>query len=161
MYFKVNIIMVIIMSGLSEFNLSLWSDLKTRLVILGKSIYKCTGDLNGSFGSLLFSFSQRTVHFEGEWVNWLLKHKELIQCDFFASKRIANKFAIRMLVTGDWVSLHLMSYQQLLQGSHRLEKYLNVEGFLEKSLEIKSALKSTGKSLKSLEKSLNSVFCRT
>ena len=50
----------------------------------------------------------------------------------------------------------------LLQGSHRLEKYLKLEGFLEKSLKIKSALKSTGKSLKSLEKSLNStIFCRT
>ena len=47
------------------------------------------------------------------------------------------------------------------QGSHRLEKYLNLEGFLEKSLKIISALKSTGKSLKSLEKSLNStIFCR-
>ena len=32
---------------------------------------------------------------------------------------------------------------------------MNSEGFLEKSLKIKSALKSTGKSLKSLEKSLN------
>ena len=41
------------------------------------------------------------------------------------------------------------------QGSHRLEKYLNLEGFLEKSLKMKSALKSTGKSLKSLEKSLS------
>ena len=48
------------------------------------------------------------------------------------------------------------------QGSHRLEKYLNLEGFLEKSLKIKSALKSTGKSLKSLKKTLNStIFCRT
>ena len=48
-----------------------------------------------------------------------------------------------------------------MQGSHRLEKYLNLEGFLEKSLKIKSALKSTGKSLKILEKSLNStMFCR-
>ena len=45
---------------------------------------------------------------------------------------------------------------------HRLEKYLNLEDFLEKSLEIKFALKSTGKSLKSIEKSLNStIFCRT
>ena len=44
------------------------------------------------------------------------------------------------------------------QGSHRLEKYLNSEGFLEKSLEIKSALKSTGKSPKSLVKSLNYTF---
>ena len=48
------------------------------------------------------------------------------------------------------------------QGSHRLEKYLNLEGYLEKSLKIKSALKITGKSLKSLEKFLNStIFCRT
>ena len=50
----------------------------------------------------------------------------------------------------------------IMQGLHRLEKYLNLEGFLEKSLKTKSALKSTGKSLKSLEKSLNStIFCRT
>ena len=52
--------------------------------------------------------------------------------------------------------------QPKAQGSHRLEKYLNLEGFLEKSLKIKYALKSTGKPLKSLEKSLNStIFCRT
>ena len=50
----------------------------------------------------------------------------------------------------------------LNQGLHRLEKYLNLEGFLEKSLKIKFALKSTGKSLKGLEKFLNSsIFCRT
>ena len=48
------------------------------------------------------------------------------------------------------------------QGSHRLEKYFDLEGFLEKSLKVKPALKSTGKSLKSLGKSLNSTnFCRT
>ena len=51
--------------------------------------------------------------------------------------------------------------QIVLQGSHRLEKYLNLESFFEKSLKAKSALKSTGKSIKSLEKSLNSTFfCR-
>ena len=49
-----------------------------------------------------------------------------------------------------------------IQGSHRLEKYLNIEDFLEKSLKIQYALKSTGKSPKCLEKSLNSsIFCRT
>ena len=48
------------------------------------------------------------------------------------------------------------------QGWHRLEKYLNLEGYLEKSLKVNSALKSTGKSLKGLEKSLNSsIFRRT
>ena len=46
----------------------------------------------------------------------------------------------------------------MIQGSHRLEKYLNLEGFIEKSLKIKSALKCTGNSVKSLEKSLNSIF---
>ena len=38
-----------------------------------------------------------------------------------------------------------------LQGSHMLRKYLILEGFLEKSMKIKSALKSTGKSLKRFE----------
>ena len=47
---------------------------------------------------------------------------------------------------------------QSIQGSHRLEKYLNLEVFLEKSLKIKSALKSTGKSLKGHEKSFNYFF---
>ena len=57
---------------------------------------------------------------------------------------------------------HFVILFMLYQGSHRLEKYLNLEGFLEKSLKIKSGLKSIGKSLKSLEKSLNStIFCRT
>ena len=55
------------------------------------------------------------------------------------------------------MGLHaLVIIPPLLQGSHRLEKYLNLEGFLEKTLKIKSALKNTGKSPKSLEKSLNS-----
>ena len=43
-----------------------------------------------------------------------------------------------------------------------LEKYLNLEGFLEKFLKIKSAVKSTGKSIKGLKKSLRyPIFCRT
>ena len=43
-----------------------------------------------------------------------------------------------------------------------LEKYLNLEGFLEKSMKIKCALKGTEKSLQFLKKSLNSsIFCRT
>ena len=58
--------------------------------------------------------------------------------------------------------MYTVSPELLLQGSHRLEKYLNLEGFLEKSMKIRSALKSTGKSLKGLEKSLrSSIFCRT
>ena len=49
-----------------------------------------------------------------------------------------------------------------MRGLHRLEKYLKLEGLLEKSLKIESAMKSTGNSLKGLEKSLNStIFCRT
>ena len=50
----------------------------------------------------------------------------------------------------------------LLQGSHRLESYLDIEGFLEKSLKTKSALKSTEESLQGLGKSLNfTIICRT
>ena len=49
-----------------------------------------------------------------------------------------------------------------IQGLYMFEKYLNLEGFLEKSLKIKSVLKITGKSLKSHEKSLNfTIFYRT
>ena len=44
---------------------------------------------------------------------------------------------------------------QLFQGWHRLEKYLNVQDCLEKSLKIQFALKSTGKTLQGLEKSLS------
>ena len=40
---------------------------------------------------------------------------------------------------------------KLIQGSHRLEKCLNLEGFLEKSLKIIFALKSTGNHLKALK----------
>ena len=48
------------------------------------------------------------------------------------------------------------------QGSHRHGNFLNLEGLLEKSLKVKSALKSTGKLFKGLEKSLNStILCRT
>ena len=43
-----------------------------------------------------------------------------------------------------------------IQGSNRLQKYLNLEGFLEKSLKIKSASKSTGNHPK--VKSLNSTI---
>ena len=45
----------------------------------------------------------------------------------------------------------IADFDEVRQGSHRLEKYLNFEGFLEKSLKIKSALKSTAKSLKALK----------
>ena len=46
------------------------------------------------------------------------------------------------------------------QGSHRLEKYLNIQDCLEKSLKIKFPLKSTWKTLKGLEKYLNFTICR-
>ena len=53
-----------------------------------------------------------------------------------------------------------MTDKFLIQGSHRLEKYLNLEGFLKKTLKIKSALKSTGKPFKSFERTLEStIFC--
>ena len=48
-----------------------------------------------------------------------------------------------VFIYAEWHDLSLIWIK--LQGSHRLENYLNLEGFLEKSLKIKSALKSTGK----------------
>ena len=59
--------------------------------------------------------------------------------------------------------IYIFSHQKYdvihFQGSHRLEKYLNLEVvfglFFLKSLKIKSILKNTEKSLKGLEKSLN------
>ena len=58
------------------------------------------------------------------------------------------------ILTKNNISLHP-------QSSHRLDKYLNLDGFLVKSLKVQSVLKGTGKSLKSLEKSLNTtIFCR-
>ena len=70
---------------------------------------------------------------------------------------------LRRNIVATRLNLNLPLFSKnMIQGLHRLEKYLNFEGFHEKSLNIKSAFKSTGKSLKSLEKSWNStIFCRT
>ena len=55
-----------------------------------------------------------------------------------------------------------LKHCNIKQGLHRLEKYLNLEGFLERTLKFTYALKSTGKSIKGLDKSLNSsIFFRT
>ena len=57
--------------------------------------------------------------------------------------------------------VHLKKEGDSFQGLHRLEKYLNLEGFLVKALKINYALKNIGKSRKGLEKSLiSSIFCR-
>ena len=77
---------------------------------------------------------------------------------FFVIRCFCSQYALEELTIRVSNSLP----DALSQGSHRLEKYLNLEGFLEKSLKIKSTLKGTGKSHKSLEKSLNStIFCKT
>ena len=47
---------------------------------------------------------------------------------------------------------------QTLTGISRLEKYFNIEGFLENSIKIKSALKSTEKSLHQLPLILASLL---
>ena len=60
---------------------------------------------------------------------------------------IARKSVAKGISTCTAPLLFLIAYS----GAHRLEKYLNLEGFLEKSLKNKPALKSTGKSLKVLE----------
>ena len=57
--------------------------------------------------------------------------------------------------------LLFVAHLKVYQGSHRLEKYLNIQDCLEKSLKIKFALQSTGKALKGLEKSLNFTIFRS
>ena len=70
---------------------------------------------------------------------------------------MSNHISPKILVTSPFDLLMTC----VKQGSHKLEKYMNLEGFLEKSLKIKYALKSTGKGCKGLEKSLIfSIFCR-
>ena len=51
------------------------------------------------------------------------------------------------LLVNSWYIVSTYDVMCLHQSSHRLEKYLNMKGFLEKSLKIKSALKSIGESL--------------
>ena len=66
-----------------------------------------------------------------------------------------------MLTTGMRCRPSLETFFKIIsQGSYRLEKYLNVQGCLEKSLKIRFALKSTGKTLIGLEKSLNFTIYR-
>ena len=50
---------------------------------------------------------------------------------------MSTNFRFKMLLLGT------MAGDALKQGSHRLEKYLNIQDCLEKSLKIKLALKST------------------
>ena len=84
---------------------------------------------------------------------------------WYAFQRLNNKGGDQTVQMRRVVCTFVVRMQQsqfFSQCSHRLEKYLSLESFLEKSLKIKSALKSTGKSLESLEKSFNStIFCRT
>ena len=54
-----------------------------------------------------------------------------------------------------------IKFFEFTQGSHRLEKYLNIQDCLEKSLKIKFALKSTGKTPEDLEKSFNFTIYRS
>ena len=76
---------------------------------------------------------------------------------YATQKRYLNESANSQLIFHR-VCIFARPTLKLKQDSHRLEKYLNLEDFLEKSLKIKFALKSTGKSPKSLEKSLNSTL---
>ena len=57
--------------------------------------------------------------------------------------------SLAQLISSAYVCLKDIFVQ--MQGSHRLEKYLNIQDCLEKSLKIKFALKSTGKHSKALK----------
>ena len=64
------------------------------------------------------------------------------------------------------ITYYIENGYSILQGSHRLEKYLNIQNCLEKSLKIEFALKSNWKTLEVLKRpwilpftgGFNSVF---
>ena len=66
---------------------------------------------------------------------------------------VVEKILMTLLIQFDF-------WKDVSQGSHRLEKYLNIQDCLERSLKIKFALKSTCKTPKGLEKSLNFAIYR-
>ena len=84
----------------------------------------------------------------------LLSSADFFQNCFFQKIISGPQSECQLVLIKIWIQTVCKPYP----GLHRLEKYLNLEGFLENSLEIKSALKSTGKLLKSLEKSSNFCF---
>ena len=91
-------------------------------------------------------------------MNWLISFVDSYQQFVY----IVLIFVLVQYIKSSSHRRHYVLLSLFTQGSHRPEKYLNLEGFLEKSLKDKFALKSTGKSFKSLEKSLNStIFYRT
>ena len=101
------------------------------------------------------------------YLTFMFTHKTnglLVRCTGNSRKRPAlymeAENCIKLKTKGE-CSSPLWSLNFYCQGSHRLEKYVNLRGFLEMSLKIKYALKSTWKYLKCLEKSLNSsIYCR-
>ena len=92
---------------------------------------------------------------EKSWKNY-----GIVFLNFCGNPGLINTFAIHYLESS--CQTWYMQFFNTLQGLHRLEKYLNMKNFREKSLKIKYALKSTGESLKGLEKCLNfTLFCNT
>ena len=83
--------------------------------------------------------SFRKLHsLEADIEKWKMDYVTLIQSSIrFPGEEGTDDLELS-LYGGDKVKLYH-------QGSHRLEKYLNLEGFLEKSLKVDSVLKSTGK----------------
>ena len=69
----------------------------------------------------------------------------MLHC-MFRSSFLVSSYGLKKLVRSppiDVLSMLNPVYLIYTQGSHRLEKYLNIQDCLEKSLKIKFALKST------------------
>ena len=108
--------------------------------------------------NLIMSIELHGLNTEGIYrkagsANKIKKLKDAIDLGQIGERIILSDRALDILHTHQFIS-------SILQGSHRLEKYLNIQGCLEKSLKIKFALKNTWKTLKGLEKSLNFIIYR-
>ena len=120
-----------------------------------------------TWASELFSLINESV--EVQWVNSIIMSSIIFMTAVFYQGCIFStiwhiKFpnvplSFKLGFTGTW-SQEICVCFSIPQGSHRLEKYLNIQDCLEKSLKIKFALKSTWKRLKDLEKSWNFSICK-
>ena len=103
------------------------------------------------FSEVLITQDKGSIFFSSQWkhIVWIFIWSVSMRCYLWAPP----KHFI-------WKYYHYSVFGSTLeaQGLHRLEKYLNTQDCLEKSLKIKFALKSTGKTLKGLEKSLDFII---
>ena len=131
-----------------------WQPKRKTLKILSKTMVRFQNNLlRMVLGPWMTLFQNSSNYFD------LLKNMAAKGVASYSYVNIGKNFKIflsrtsrpRALIFDDVLLLLANDLAVFLQGSHRLEKYLNILNCLEKSLRIKFALKSTGKNSKALK----------